>query len=48
MLEIGFTTIRNVGDSDYNVAGVDQAIEEGWKVYVERAHEYRRRDAGGR
>ncbi|QYJ08247.1 Xaa-Pro dipeptidase [Qipengyuania flava] len=32
MLEIGFTTIRNVGDSDYNVAGVDQAIEEGWII----------------
>lgn len=32
MLKAGFTTVRNVGDSDYNVAGVDQAIEEGWLV----------------
>ncbi|WP_375291355.1 amidohydrolase family protein, partial [Qipengyuania sp.] len=30
MLKAGFTTVRNVGDSDYNVAGLDQAIEEGW------------------
>ena len=30
MLKVGFTTVRNVGDSDYNVAGIDQAIEEGW------------------
>ncbi|MCL4672737.1 MAG: amidohydrolase family protein [Sphingomonadaceae bacterium] len=30
MLKAGFTTVRNVGDGDYNVAGVDQAIEEGW------------------
>ncbi len=30
MLNAGFTTVRNVGDNDYNVAGVDQAIEEGW------------------
>ena len=32
MLRAGFTTVRNVGDADYNVAGVDQAIEEGWIV----------------
>ena len=30
MLRAGFTTVRNVGDSDYNVAGIDQAIGEGW------------------
>lgn len=30
MLKAGFTTVRNVGDTDYNVAGVDQAIEAGW------------------
>ena len=30
MLNVGFTTVRNVGDVDYNVAGIDQAIEEGW------------------
>ncbi len=30
MLKVGFTTVRNVGDGDYNVAGIDQAIEEGW------------------
>lgn len=30
MLKAGFTTVRNLGDADYNVAGVDQAIEEGW------------------
>jgi imidazolonepropionase-like amidohydrolase len=30
MLKAGFTTVRNVGDADYNVAGIDQAIEEGW------------------
>lgn len=30
MLRAGFTTVRNVGASDYNVVGVDQAIEEGW------------------
>ncbi|WP_336977047.1 amidohydrolase family protein [Altererythrobacter fulvus] len=30
MLNAGFTTVRNVGDNDYNVAGVDQAIEAGW------------------
>src|SRR3546814_18023815 len=30
MLGAGFTTVRNVGDADYNVAGIDQAIEEGW------------------
>ena len=32
MLKAGFTTVRNVGDDDYNVAGLDQAIEEGWMV----------------
>ncbi|MEX0341229.1 MAG: amidohydrolase family protein [Erythrobacter sp.] len=30
MLDAGFTTVRNVGDSDYRVIGIDQAIEEGW------------------
>ena len=30
MLKAGFTTVRNVGDGDYNVAGIDQGIEEGW------------------
>lgn len=30
MLGAGFTTVRNVGASDYNVVGLDQAIEEGW------------------
>lgn len=30
MLRAGFTTVRNVGASDYNVVGVDQAIEQGW------------------
>src|SRR3990167_434189 len=30
MLGAGFTTGRNVGADDYNVAGLDQAIEEGW------------------
>lgn len=30
MLHAGFTTVRNLGDDDYNVAGIDQAIEEGW------------------
>ena len=30
MLKAGFTTVRNVGDDDYNVRGIDQAIEEGW------------------
>ncbi|MDZ4306588.1 metal-dependent hydrolase family protein [Allopontixanthobacter sp.] len=30
MLRAGFTTIRNLGDDDYNVAGIDQAIGEGW------------------
>ncbi len=29
MLKAGFTTVRNVGDDDYNVAGIDQAIGEG-------------------
>jgi imidazolonepropionase-like amidohydrolase len=30
MLEAGFTTVRNVGADDYNVTGLDQAIEAGW------------------
>ena len=30
MLEAGFTTVRNLGDSEYRVIGVDQAIAEGW------------------
>ncbi|WP_438727248.1 Xaa-Pro dipeptidase [Parasphingorhabdus sp. DH2-15] len=30
MLAVGFTTVRNLGASDYNVVGLDQAIEEGW------------------
>ncbi|WP_241255175.1 amidohydrolase family protein [Altererythrobacter sp. BO-6] len=30
MLNAGFTTVRNLGDGDYNVAGIDQAIEQGW------------------
>jgi imidazolonepropionase-like amidohydrolase len=30
MLKAGFTTVRNVGDADYNVAGIDEAIEAGW------------------
>ncbi len=30
MLKAGFTTVRNVGADDYNVNGLDQAIEEGW------------------
>lgn len=30
MLNAGFTTVRNLGDDDYNVAGIDQAIGEGW------------------
>lgn len=30
MLKAGFTTVRNLGDGDYNVAGLDQAIGEGW------------------
>jgi imidazolonepropionase-like amidohydrolase len=30
MLKAGFTTVRNLGDADYNVAGIDQAIEDGW------------------
>ena len=30
MLKAGFTTVRNLGDDDYNVVGLDQAIEEGW------------------
>ena len=30
MLNAGFTTVRNVGADDYNVTGLDQAIEAGW------------------
>lgn len=30
MLRAGFTTVRNLGDTDYRVIGVDQAIGEGW------------------
>ena len=30
MLRAGFTTVRNLGASDYNVVGLDQAIEAGW------------------
>ena len=30
MLHAGFTTVRNLGASDYNVVGLDQAIEAGW------------------
>lgn len=30
MLRAGFTTVRNLGDADYDVAGIDQAIAEGW------------------
>ncbi|MBX7495632.1 amidohydrolase family protein [Qipengyuania sp. 6B39] len=30
MLRVGFTTVRNVGDGNYNVKAIDQAIEEGW------------------
>ncbi|MEL7731067.1 amidohydrolase family protein [Citromicrobium bathyomarinum] len=30
MLNAGFTTIRNLGADDYNVVGLDQAIEAGW------------------
>ncbi|MBX7492591.1 amidohydrolase family protein [Qipengyuania sp. 1NDW9] len=32
MLDAGFTTVRNLGDTDYRVIGVDQAIGEGWLV----------------
>ncbi|WP_332310486.1 Xaa-Pro dipeptidase [Alteripontixanthobacter muriae] len=32
MLEAGFTTVRNVGGDDYNVTGLDQAIEAGWVI----------------
>ena len=32
MLDAGFTTVRNVGDENYNVAGIDQGIEQGWIV----------------
>ena len=30
MLAAGFTTVRNLGADDYNIVGLDQAIEEGW------------------
>ncbi|QPC99626.1 metal-dependent hydrolase family protein [Qipengyuania soli] len=30
MLQVGFTTVRNVGDTNYDVKAVDEAIEEGW------------------
>ncbi|WP_432200762.1 amidohydrolase family protein [Erythrobacter sp. W53] len=30
MLDVGFTTVRNLGASHYNVVGLDQAIDEGW------------------
>lgn len=30
MLQVGFTTVRNVGDTNYNVKAIDEAIEEGW------------------
>ena len=30
ILHAGFTTVRNVGDSSYNVKAIDEAIEEGW------------------
>ncbi|MXP13749.1 amidohydrolase family protein [Altererythrobacter confluentis] len=30
MLKAGFTSVRNLGADDYNVVGLDQAIEEGW------------------
>ncbi|GAA4644200.1 Xaa-Pro dipeptidase [Pontixanthobacter gangjinensis] len=30
MLGAGFTTVRNLGAVDYNIAGLDQAIEAGW------------------
>ena len=30
MLDAGFTTVRNVGDQNYDVLGVDEAIEAGW------------------
>ncbi|MBB3033859.1 Xaa-Pro dipeptidase [Alteriqipengyuania lutimaris] len=30
MLNAGFTTVRNLGADDYNVVGLDQAIEQGW------------------
>ena len=30
MLGAGFTTVRNLGGTDYNVIGLDQVIEEGW------------------
>jgi imidazolonepropionase-like amidohydrolase len=32
MLKAGFTTVRNLGAGDYNIVGLDQAIEEGWVV----------------
>jgi imidazolonepropionase-like amidohydrolase len=30
MLKAGFTTVRNVGDDEYNVRGIDQAVDAGW------------------
>jgi len=30
MLKAGFTSVRNLGADDYNVVGLDQAIEKGW------------------
>jgi len=30
MLKVGFTTVRNLGADDYNVVGLDQAIDAGW------------------
>ena len=30
MLKVGFTTVRNLGATDYNVVGLDQAIDAGW------------------
>ncbi|MGB7404084.1 MAG: amidohydrolase family protein [Pacificimonas sp.] len=30
MLRAGFTTVRNLGASDYNAVAIKQAVEEGW------------------
>ncbi|HTN14047.1 MAG TPA: amidohydrolase family protein [Sphingomonadaceae bacterium] len=30
MLDAGFTTVRNVGDQNFDVLGLDEAIEQGW------------------
>jgi imidazolonepropionase-like amidohydrolase len=30
MLKAGFTTVRNVGDDENNVRGIDQAVDAGW------------------